>query len=158
MRYPFTSVLLLYLFSSPGIPLHQYYCWTCSHPPVSLYISIIVVLVLIPRYPFTTVFLLNLFSSPSIPSHQYYCCSCSHPPVSLHISIIVVLVLIPRYPFTSVLLLNLFSSPGIPWHQYYCCTCSPHRKGRPGNENKFNNNTDVKGYRGMRTSSTIILM
>jgi hypothetical protein len=28
----------------------------------------------------------------------------------------------------------------------------------PGDENKFNNNTDVKGYRGMRTSSTIILI
>jgi hypothetical protein len=58
-------------------------------------------------------------------------------------SIIVELVPIPRYPFSSVLLLNLFSSP-----------C----KGIPGNENKFNNNTDIKGDRGMRTSSTIILM
>jgi hypothetical protein len=72
-RYPFTSVLLLYLFSSPGIPLHQYYCCTCSHPPVSLYISIIVELVLIPRSPFTSVLLLYLFSSPGIPLHQYYC-------------------------------------------------------------------------------------
>jgi hypothetical protein len=132
-RYPFTSVLLLNLFSSPGIPSHQYYCWTCSHPPVSLYISIIVELVLIPRYPFTSVLLLNLFSFPGIPWHQYYCCTCSHPPVSLHISIIVVLVLIPRYPFTSVLFVYLVF-------------------------NKFNNNTDVKGYRGMRTSTTIILM
>jgi hypothetical protein len=124
--------------------------WTCSHPQVSLHISIIVELVLIPRYPFTSVLLLNLFSSPGILLHQYYCWTCSHSPVSLDISIIVVLVLIPRYPFTSVLLLYLFSSPGIPLHQYYSLTC--------WDENKFNNNTDVKGYRGMRTSSTIILM
>jgi hypothetical protein len=34
----------------------------------------------------------------------------------------------------------------------------PRSPGRPGDENKFNNNTDVKGDRGMRTSSTIILM
>jgi hypothetical protein len=58
--------------------------------------------------------------------------------VSLYISIIVELVLILWSPFTSVLLLNLFSSPG--------------------NPNKFNNNTDVKGDQGVRTSSTIILM
>jgi hypothetical protein len=148
-RYPFTSVLLLYLFPSPGIPLHQYYCWTCSHPPVSLYISIIVELVLIPRYPFTSVLLLYLFSSPGLPLHQYYCCTCSHPPITLYISIIVELVLISRSPFTSVLLLYLFSSPGLTLHQYYCW---------PGEENKFNNNTDVKGDRGKRTSSTIILM
>ena len=56
-RYPFTSVLLLNLFSSPGLP----------------YISIIVELVLIPRYPFTSVLLLNVFSSPGLPLHQYYC-------------------------------------------------------------------------------------
>jgi hypothetical protein len=31
-------------------------------------------------------------------------------------------------------------------------------EGIPGDENKYNNNTNVKGYRGMRTSSTIILM
>ena len=73
----------------PGIPSHQYYCCTCSHPPLSLYISIIVELVLIPRYPFTSVLLLYLFSSPGLPLHQYYCCTCSHPPVSLYISIIV---------------------------------------------------------------------
>ena len=107
----------------PGIPSHQYFCWTCSHPQVSLHISIIVVLVLIPRYPFTSVLLLNLFSSPGILLHQYYCWTCSHSPVSLYISIIVVLVLIPRSPFTSVLLLYLFSSPGIPLHQYYCWIC-----------------------------------
>jgi hypothetical protein len=99
---------------------------------VSLYISIIVELVLILWSPFTSVLLLNLFSFPGLPPGDenkfnnntdvkgYRGMRTSSTPVSLYISIIVELVLTPWSPFTSVLLLNLFSSPGIPLHQYYC--------------------------------------